>query len=281
MMWVTTLKQDPVRVKNWRKKLIDHCLVSGKSVPKSCQDEYLRMGYEYYKMRNRSLSMGLDDIMKLQSKFPHMHTAYQIFTARDYFRYILEAMVVADVPVEDIAKEFGCDPEVVTIFEELFFDVRSRLNAPMFIADELLGPLFSSDTANSQDCDFLWKAVAYYCGIDILKSFWSLEKASPETVSQIREMFKTRLQQQAFSSLYARTPNNFNAHEIVEEYLAVEETEEPEEESTQNKLEEHALDLLNSIQSRITPYKAKKGKKEGRCLANDLPEEDTYDRTSE
>lgn len=232
------------------------------------------MAYGYYKQRSLKLGMTLEDTLKLQTKYPHMHTAYQIHTARDYFRYILEAMIVANVDQQEIAKEFGCSAEVVDIFEKVYFDVRTRLGAPLFIADELLGPLFSGDTSGSQDCDFLWKSVAYYCGIDILKSFWSIEKASPETTASIKELFKTKLQQQAYSSLFSRAPNSYNAHEIVEEYLADQEQEpEVEEETVDNKLEEQALNLLDSIKLRMISYDTKKGAKEGRALQEKIPEE--------
>jgi len=81
-------------------------------------------------------------VEKLASTFPLIYEVHRIHSNAAHSRWMLEALVMADVPAKDIADRFGWaenGEELVQLYEQLKFDVRGRLKFDTYIQSEVLG----------------------------------------------------------------------------------------------------------------------------------------------
>lgn len=99
-----------------------------------------------------------------------IYQAYRIFTdTESLFRWELEASVLANVESAEIAVSVGSTEAVIVAYEELFFDVRSRLDRPSYIRNYIIGT--NVQTIDYKDYDKLWKHYAYdNGGYEVLKA---------------------------------------------------------------------------------------------------------------
>lgn len=97
-------------------------------------------------------------------------TAHSIYTETEgYYRQELEAMILARVEREDLARRIDVPIAVITAYEELFFDVRSKLDtAESYILHYVIGPEVQNLKSNSYGA--LWKLFGYYEGPEILRA---------------------------------------------------------------------------------------------------------------
>ena len=70
---------------------------------------------------------------------PDMDRAFNITRKQDWFRTELEARILADQPIGEISSVIGLPDRVISAFEGVFFDVRSRLNVRGWITHDVIG----------------------------------------------------------------------------------------------------------------------------------------------
>lgn len=107
---------------------------------------------------------------ELITLYGDIYTAYQMHEDNEtHFRYELEAMILARVEREELAIRSDTTIAVITAYEELFFDVRSKLNsASSYIINYVIGP----DLQNLRNDSYgpLWKFYGYKYGPEVLQA---------------------------------------------------------------------------------------------------------------
>jgi len=82
-------------------------------------------------------------------------------------KYLIEARVLADDTLENIEFNTGIATDTIEAYEQLFFDVRSRLAQKDYILFSVLGPAVARGL-RAREYDLLWKLFAYMRGVHTL-----------------------------------------------------------------------------------------------------------------
>jgi hypothetical protein len=78
-------------------------------------------------------------------------------------RWELESRVLANQPVREIAAQCGLLPDVILAYEALFFDVRVRLGAGMWITSTVIGDGIQRGFLN-HEVGLVWAVCGYHGG---------------------------------------------------------------------------------------------------------------------
>jgi hypothetical protein len=99
--------------------------------------------------------------------WPAISMARNIAQHNDLRRWELEARILTGQSDEDIAARLGLPPEVVGMYEALFFSVRHCLDAYLYIAEQVIGPGRWQGFRN-EEVGSLWAACGYFGGVAVL-----------------------------------------------------------------------------------------------------------------
>ena len=241
------------RQPNWRTLLIDDLIASNRRIPAQFKDDaFIKESLPFRRaLRDcQNSKFPTLDILKLEEAYPDYLTAHQVATSSTMDRYFLEALIVANVPVGQIAKKTGFSKETIKLFEALYFDVRKRLKQSVYIMANLLGPLF--DYTSEDHHDHLWKAIGFFCGADALDAIWTLGQTSVDASQKLASMLRNRLLSEATAASFSRKPGQSNAGFILESYVNAAHLDIAKETASVEK--EHTAaqdDYLSTIQGAI------------------------------
>lgn len=84
-------------------------------------------------------------------------------------RWAIEAHILADEPAEKIAQRVGADPDVISAYESVFFDVREKLNNREYVLNVVIKDSVTRGLSE-RHYDLLWKIFGYQCGPFVLDS---------------------------------------------------------------------------------------------------------------
>lgn len=208
------------RQANWRSELVNDLILAHRRVPRSLSDDqYLKDGINFQRevRKCREAAVPTSSMITVERKWPHMMSAYNMATEPSMERFFVEALIMADVPIKQIAEKTGFTVKTLKIFEAMYFDVRKHLDKPVFIMSTVLGPLF--DYSSKAHHDHLWKAVAYFCGIEALESLWSLGQTSQESSEKLTNVLRSRLLTEATTAAFSRKPGASNSGFILESFI--------------------------------------------------------------
>lgn len=233
---VVTMAGNPMRPRDWRHiRAKTLALSSLKTRCGSGDDTCVREAVKFYRKyrdqvddltSNASTKIDRDIAYDMMyPSWPAMATALKIYAANSFTKWSTEALVLADIPSEDIASRFGCEAAVVETYEALYYDVRSRLNNRLFIIDELLSPAVINGM-HGDDCDFVWKSLSYCRGAAMLEACWQMGSISSETHRQIEDFLLSQRNRNLIMAAVARKVNQYTAHEFVEEDIAYKQLEQ-------------------------------------------------------
>ncbi len=211
------------RQANWRSVLVDDMVSAHKRIPKSLSDDqYLKdcMLFQKELHKCREAVVPTISMITVERKWPHMVAAHNMATEPSMERFFVEALIMADVPVKEISEKTGFTQKTLKIFEALHFDVRRHLDKRVFIMSTVLGPLF--DYSSKAHHDHLWKAVAYFCGIEALEALWNLGQTSQESSEKLANVLRNRLLSEATTAAFSRKPGASNAGFVLESFLGAE-----------------------------------------------------------
>ena len=241
------------RQSNWRSVLIDDIISAHKRLPKSLsEDVYLKDSLAFQKdlRRCEEASLPISAMITVERKWPNMVAAHNMATESSMERFFVEALVMADVPIKEIAEKTGFTEETLDLFEALHFDVRRHLDKRVFIMSTVLGPLF--DYSSKAHHDHLWKAVAYFCGAEALEALWNLGQTSQESSEKLAIVLRNRLLSEATTAAFSRKPGASNAGFVLESFIGAEHLEIARSVAeAENGLTETTDDYLSSIQGEI------------------------------
>jgi hypothetical protein len=189
---------------------------------------------------------------ELAKEFPYIYEADVINTEASIDRWTMEALVLSGESRERISDYTGASVELITTYEDLFFDVRSRLKNPGFVNMRILGS--NMREINSTDPDGMWKTLGYNGGPQVLYALWSCKLPDDKIVQWFKGMRKWELVHGSARAAKSRTANNFTSGEIIANAMQLDEMElaaaqvKPADSTTNNLLTQ-----LNYTIANITP----------------------------
>ena len=107
------------------------------------------------------------DYRILQEQFPNVYAAYGLFVSNGPDKFSLEANLLTDRDVAEIAMRANMSYRAVQIYESLFFNVRDKLTKPDYILNCVIRPVLAAGTSD-MTTDIMWKIYAYYFGEHVL-----------------------------------------------------------------------------------------------------------------
>lgn len=154
-----------------------------------------------------------------------VYWAYNIFV-REYRgpRFHIDALVVADMPTEEIANYLSLPASVVETYELCFFDLRRHLNKTGAVRT-YIGSRIADRGNRDLDPDPFWKQVALSSGADALLALWSNGELEPAIQSKLDNIVCAQVRRRALQAVYVRDVNSHNAHDVMAEYLELRRTE--------------------------------------------------------
>lgn len=171
-MSILTNRPDNVRrPPDWRWQRAGEILDHGGRVVRGRDDQLVK---EVCKFR-RLLARCQDDYDRLTAldACPALFEAYSLFDASESpveHKWELEARLLAREPMADITRKTGIPAETVAKYEQVFFDVYSRLDAPSLIFHTVIGRSVQSGLAE-REYDVLWKLFGYSGGPLVLDAY--------------------------------------------------------------------------------------------------------------
>jgi hypothetical protein len=164
---------------------------------------------------------------RLADDMPDLYEAFKIWDDNQAgIRWIFEASVMADRPVEELADYLRADAVVLRVYEVMFFDARDALKHPGCIISNVLMPMMTG-SVGSRDTDVAWKAMAYFGGWDAVTSSWEMGHASPAALDFLKKAINEQIIKNAFDAVFTTPINGFNAVEHAR--LSLEKTRQDHE----------------------------------------------------
>jgi hypothetical protein len=162
-------KNNPRRPVDWRWQLADVIIARGGRVRRSKSDPQLQKAISFRRQLDRC--QDDDDYMRVLDSAPELYEAWALFDDGEdrETRWELEARLLSQQPVADIAKAIALEPASVEHYEALFFNVRDRLESPSYISQVVLGKSIHSGLSE-RAYDVLWKMYGYWAGHHVLNS---------------------------------------------------------------------------------------------------------------
>ncbi len=146
--------------------------------PRRYDDHYVR-AYRRFLMSFLAAGGVEPLIAKVVANQPHVHAAHMLHYDPDSERrQILEAWLLTTEPYFEIAERFAMDEKTVDVYEQVFFNVRDRLECTDWIAKVIIGPrdYLASNSRGVMTQDqrgFLYKLFGYNGGPLVLEALVS------------------------------------------------------------------------------------------------------------
>ena len=158
---------DPFLPPDWRAKDVGNVL-AGEMTEWADDDDMHVAAYAQYLRSPADTGQGPID-QAASPQWLAINAAHKIAMEEGPCQWELKARVLADQPIEEIAARFGVSPAVLTWFEAVFFDVRVRLGARMWISNRVIGNghLFGF---RDDELGALWGAFGFHGGVPVVNT---------------------------------------------------------------------------------------------------------------
>jgi hypothetical protein len=160
----------PLRPATWRWERANGLFANTLRKMRSRDDQHIAKTVDY--LRDR-LDAGTDIEKQelLYDQWGAFHVAYEIYTDEEKrTRYMLEAWLLAHIPIEQVAVRSSLPLGVVRQYELIYFNVLDRMDQADWIMSRVLKPAIF-EGLNHRDYDVLWKLIAYVGGEFVLEAF--------------------------------------------------------------------------------------------------------------
>ena len=148
-------------------------------------------------------------LKRLTKAQPHFVAAVSMYERADDSRWLIEAFIFANMPAEKIARHLKTNPEVISTFEKLFFDVRPLLKYDVFVVATFLQPESGRLPISS---GWLWKLLAFHGGAELLLSFLDPNgQFTPQDWVMLRRIIRNKMMFNALESATSVRPDQKNA----------------------------------------------------------------------
>jgi hypothetical protein len=174
------------------------------------------------------------DMAMLSERHPVIYWAHDLwYTLSDSgnpMRSEVEARLLADDKVENIARRVATEISIIEAYERLFFNVRERLCNRGYLMHCVLGPAVHLGFQASE-YDLIWKLFALLGGplaVDLMID-QSVGHARPDRAGDLKyfvaDVAQNDLRRVAMLALKTLRINNFNAMEVIDKFLKLVELE--------------------------------------------------------
>jgi hypothetical protein len=162
-------------------------------------DEWVRRTWRFVRLLRHGPSDEAKQ--KLIRRMPAIFEAHRLYTdAQVFLRWEVEARLLTDEPIAQIASKCGSTPEVIEAYHAVFFHVRDRRQASDYIVHQVIGPKLHFGLKEG-DVDVILKLYAFGGGVhvvDVLVDYYRRppvvpprpELLSPDALKEL----KTKLQ---------------------------------------------------------------------------------------
>lgn len=162
-----------------------------------------------------------ETVHEVEDKYPDIVWAYHVFTMEERGpRYHLEALVLTGKDVEDLGTYLGVHPAVVLAYEQCFFDLRRHLVSEGAIRTYIRARSRARGLRDL-DPDPFWKNVALSEGEELLYSLWDDGVLEETDRKKLDLLIESSARRNAMEAMRVRHIDARNAHEIIEEYVAI------------------------------------------------------------
>ena len=209
---------NPLRVPNWDGSVLGSRENRIRGATKRTNDKWLIDAYRF----QIALAKCKDeaDRYELMDKYPDIYGAYLIYNRGDAeerhpARFAIEARILASQSDYDIARRMGIRPEVIAIYENVFFNVRDKLSNKDYISTVVMGPSIYAGLTD-RDYDLLWKLYGYMYGPVALDAFINSTSRTfrPEKIEEVdaalAEDIKSTLVKKVAVTMRTFTINQFS-----------------------------------------------------------------------
>jgi hypothetical protein len=158
---------------------------------------------------------------------PQVAAAHRLYYAQDIEqRQVLEALLLTSESFEEIAQRLSVEPATIAYYEQLFFNVRDRMKASIWILKTILGPpqdrKFGADGAMTvEQHGIMYRLFAYYGGPLVLDALISgihgltIPKRPEDVAAFFAAAQDQLLQSRATSAAALLAFNNKNAIKLM------------------------------------------------------------------
>ena len=219
---ILSTKNDSFRTKDWRWLRAQDLLDSRRTPAPEVDDAQVTQAYRFLirlQQAEEPITRNKEaKLRKLVEEFGPLYYAFDAYSKANFIRWAVEAMIVARMPAEDIAAQVPCEVAVVKAYEDVFFDVRDRLDSSLYVLNDLLSPGLTKG-ASPKNFDFYWKSLGYFYGADMLKEYWAVGGLTRKTQSHMDELISSMVRKNAAEASFTRSISSYSAPEIMQEYL--------------------------------------------------------------
>jgi hypothetical protein len=248
-----------MRPPDWRHSVALHALITGERTPGIIKDRDLS---QFIRMLQDQRQDGIRPDV-LARRYPSVYLANMLHFQTGYgsLRWFLEALVMGRCPSPKIARLLELGPkgaDIVRVYKRLFFDVKGILDNSSAVYSQILAVPYQN-TTGADDCDFMWKSLAYGWGwADFHELIHSHVQSRPLRNRTLTKRF-IEWQKRRMLHVSAGAINNFQRRNIQQNLLLVDKgkdllaisTEELDK-STGDRPEQAAKMVLSALQTALT-----------------------------
>ena len=189
---------DPMRRLSWRWDRASLLIEKGSRFHKSRDDEPTGRAMQYLRVLHRSRSAGESSAaMMIKPDLVDIYQAQRVDAAADVQAWVVQARLLARQAADEIGPLVSMEAAGVEAYESLFFNIRDRLEAKVYIGKIAIG--WTSVTA-AAGCDLgtVVRWIGYFAGLDVLDlaervllpsmAGWGLHLLDCELATKIREL---------------------------------------------------------------------------------------------
>ncbi|MEQ8788445.1 MAG: hypothetical protein RIC55_19195 [Pirellulaceae bacterium] len=123
--------RNPMRPADWRWRRAEHLVTASKKHCRHRDDEVTGEAVEYLRRRRRCKSR--EQVDNLAHRMPDIATARRLHVEGGLLMAMVQARILARQPTAEIAQHMALADAGIATYEQLFFDVRDRLDARCYV----------------------------------------------------------------------------------------------------------------------------------------------------
>lgn len=166
------MMQNPWRAPDWRwlraqsiHEETGHPATPRRDGPSGCK--WIKRAVRFFRLYNTMDDYGRG---QLALEMPALFWAHDVWHRQDQpSRWAIEAHLLARETDKEIGWKLGCAPEIIDAYEQIFFNVREKLDYKEYIINVVMGQSITRGLSE-RHYDLLWKLFAFSGGPHVLDS---------------------------------------------------------------------------------------------------------------
>lgn len=177
-----------------------------------------------YFLRRHDKAYTANELMTLRDDYPELYAAHEIHDDPIGERWMLEAGLLTDTPIAELAAYIGRPEAVVQRYSSTFYDIRPKLASRGYVLNHICMPAVRRGM-HGRDYDFMYKTMAYCLGWTVFTEFVDGKPLSAGSRAELTQSFQDRLLKLGWLAVNRLDVSNYNGVEIIEQCLKLQELE--------------------------------------------------------